>query len=289
MEKYRLHLEEMVYERTRELQATNLKLHAEIQEKKQAEEDLNSAYEHLKKSNIELKEFQSKLVQAGKISALGQLSSSVAYELNDPLKRLLHLLDDAKRKCDNSPEHVRIFKAILECAEQMSSALNNFTSFVGQAKEKVTKIDFNDLIESTLSFSKNQFVRNNIELNKQYAANLPKIIGYKGQLQHVVLNIFSHACAAMPKGGKFSIITDSIDDNNNVRIEFSDTGEGIEGRNLINIFDPSYNAKESQAQEGLGLFLPIAYNIIKEHNGKVFVESKPNQGTKFTILFPAVG
>jgi two-component system NtrC family sensor kinase len=100
-------------------------------------------------------------------------------------------------------------------------------------------------------------------------------------IQHILVALFINAIDAMSKGGKLKVKTSLLDSNNEVQIVISDTGSGIPEEILPHIFEPFVSTKEST-----GLGLAVVYGIIQQHKGAIEVESKPNQGTTFTITLP---
>ena len=135
-------------------------------------------------------------------------------------------------------------------------------------------------LESTLTILHNKF-KNKITVHKDYG-NIPMLACYAGQLNQVFMNILDNASQAIATQGDVYIKT--VFENNNVVIIIEDNGEGIENKNLNKIFEPFFTTKP--AGEGTGLGLSISYKIIKQHNGKIEVESEKGKGTKFIISIP---
>jgi signal transduction histidine kinase len=142
----------------------------------------------------------------------------------------------------------------------------------------------NSVIESSLSLVKDQEMFHGIEIKTHLAADLPEVMGDKSRLEDVFLNLFINAADAMKGGGTLTITTMRGTDNF-VNILISDTGKGIEEKYLPHIFEPFFTTKEPGRGTGLGL--PIAYGIVRKHNGFIDVESKPGKGTIFIISLPA--
>jgi signal transduction histidine kinase len=112
---------------------------------------------------------------------------------------------------------------------------------------------------------------------------LPQVIGNRGKLQQVFLNIVNNAFAAMPQDGKLSISAQTTDEPF-VRLDISDSGCGIPPENLKHIFEPFFSTKTNQGGTGLGL--SITYGLVQELGGRIKVESKVNEGTTFIIYLP---
>jgi PAS domain S-box-containing protein len=228
---------------------------------------------------------QEQLVQAEKLSSLGQMSAGVAHELNSPLTGLITMLGFYKKKFSDDPEDQSGFQEMIDSAQHMSKIVKDLCVFARKNKQQLTEINLNEVIESTLSFGA-LHLKAPIAISRQYCDDLLPVMGNKTQLQQVVLNMVTNARDSMPEGGKFLIRTRNSEDGGFVIAEFEDSGQGIEKEFLGRIFDPFFSTKEPG--KGTGLGLSIVHGIIEEHNGKIEVKSEKGKGTKFIILFPAI-
>ena len=145
----------------------------------------------------------------------------------------------------------------------------------------LTQFDIPKEIDTTLNILNNKY-KNRITVIKNYAADTPKIEAYGGQLNQVFMNILDNAQDAMGESGTLTINTYKVEQD--VKIEFIDTGSGIPEENIKKIFDPFFTTKA--VGKGTGLGMSISYRVIKDHNGKIEVESVVGKGTKFTITLP---
>lgn len=248
-----------------------------VEEKRRAE--LETAYEALKKT-------QNQLVQAEKLSGIGQLAAGMAHELNSPLTGLLNLLTIYKSQVkEGSPEYEDV-KDMLEATIYMASIVTNLTTFSRQPKGELFEIDLNEVVETTLSFAAFHLTKSNIKITKDYSSNLLKILGEKEPLQQVVLNIITNAKDAMPNGGEFVINSRNLNNTNEVMLEFIDSGEGIKEEDMTKIFDPFFTTKPAGKGTGLGLF--VTSGIVQNYKGRILVTSTIGKGTKFTLIFPAI-
>jgi two-component system NtrC family sensor kinase len=145
-------------------------------------------------------------------------------------------------------------------------------------------VDIIEVVETTLRVASFDKSFQNLELQKSYEENLPKVMADPDQLQQVFLNLFLNARDAMPaSGGVFKIKISKL--LNEIRIELSDNGNGIEEQNLKKIFDPFFTTKLTG--QGTGLGLAVCYGIITAHGGKIEVTSDILNGTSFIIFLPA--
>ena len=260
-----------------------------ITEKKRAEEierkltlEMKKRSEQLTAAYEKLQQVQSQLIQAEKLSSIGQMSAGVSHELNSPLMGLLGLLKIYKRKAKEGTDESLELGKMVDAAEHMAKIISDLNTFARQSRGEFTELDLNHTIDATLSFSAKQLTDQGIEVIKKFDPGLPKIRGDQSQLQQVVVNMVNNARDAMPQGGKFTIGT--CKDKKSASIEFADTGAGIAQKNLSKIFDPFFTTKP--AGKGTGLGLSIVHGIVEAHQGKILVESQPGQGARFKITFP---
>jgi PAS domain S-box-containing protein len=231
------------------------------------------------------------LMQAAKMRALGDLVAGVAHEINNPLmasQTLLYVISQNLE--DNWPQKER-FDLLQQCNERISKIVDHLREFSRQSESVFTPIDINEPIERALMISGQQLINNHIKINRNLAPNLPPINGDAAQLEQVFLNLISNSRDALEDVGKKEIfIRSSIEEVNgddNVKVEFSDTGPGIPPETLNKIFDPFFSTKKVRMGTGLGL--SISYGIIDMHHGRIGVKSQVGEGTTFWITFPAIG
>ena len=273
------------------------KAHQELQSKTV---ELHDAFNRISLLNItlekrveertkELREKQHQLVQAGKLAAIGQLGAGVAHELNNPMAGILGyaqlMLEIVSRK-DLKIEDVSAFKKFLQRIEDGSlrckEIIQNLLQFARKSSEEVVSVNVNNIVEDTLSLIEHQLLVNKIEVIKNLTTDIKQVDGNHVQLQQVFTNIIINAQQAMPEGGQLFI--SSRNENGSVGIEFKDNGCGIPEKYKDRIFEPFFTTKMDW--KGTGLGLSICYDIIKNHNGHIIVDSKLGKGAVFTIILP---
>lgn len=273
------------------------KAHQELQGKT---EELHEAFNKISLLNVtlekrveertkELREKQHQLVQAGKLAAIGQLGAGVAHELNNPIAGILgytQFMLDIVSKENLKIEEVYTFKKYLRHMENGSlrckEIIQNLLQFARKSPEEVVSVNVNNVVADTLSLIERQLLVNKIEVIKNLAPDIKQVEGNSGQLQQVFTNIIINAQQAMPEGGQLFISTRN--ENGNVAIEFKDTGCGIPEKYKDRIFEPFFTTKMDW--KGTGLGLSICYDIIKNHNGSIEVDSQLGKGALFTIILP---
>ena len=229
-----------------------------------------------------LRRTQEQLLQSEKLAAMGRLTSQIAHELNNPLYGIMNTLELLKTEI--SPESKR--RKVLEMAQsetvRLSDLLRKMLSFSKPEEEEKQAVDINTVLDEILLLHEKQLQEYDIKIKTAFAEEIPQINASKDQLRQVFLNLVANARDAMPDGGTLSVATAADDEN--VRIEITDTGIGIKEEYLKKIFDSFFTTKDSV--KGVGLGLSVCYGFIKDHGGDIQVKSKLDSGTTFTIIFP---
>jgi two-component system NtrC family sensor kinase len=244
---------------------------------------------HVAKDISNEKLLQQQLIQSEKLSAIGELISGVAHELNNPLtgvmgySQLLQLREDLDERAKESL--LKINNLALRCQK----IVQNLLSFARKQKPERILTDVNDILEKTIDLRSYEFQVNNIEISRELNSCLPKTIADSHQLQQVFLNLLTNAEQAMLEShgrGRLKIRTGVDAHRELIIVEFSDDGPGIPEGHLTRIFDPFFTTKE--VGKGTGLGLSLSYGMIKEHGGNIFVRSRPGEGSTFTIELPVI-
>ncbi len=271
--------------------------HAIKKEKERLEKEVKRAYE-------ELKETQNQLIQAEKLSAVGQLASGVAHEVRNPLGIILQGVNYLEKKI--SAKETDIYEILIMLKDNVKRAdkiINALLDFSKAASLDLKPEDVNSILEVSISLVRTRFKFENIDVIMKTKQDMPSVLADKNKLEQVFINLLLNAIQAMPAGGKIIIRTyDKIleeikkgigrreDDcfrvgEKAIIIEIEDTGSGISEENLKKIFDPFFTTKGPTGGAGLGL--SVTQNIINEHKGFIGVESQIGKGTKLTIILHA--
>jgi len=232
-----------------------------------------------------LQETQMQLLQSEKLRSLGEMAAGVAHEINNPLGGILIyaslLMEDLPPDDPKRADLERIVQEATRCKEIVKSLLE----FARQSSPEKEPTDVNRAITEGLLFLENQATFHNIEIIKELDPSLPPVIGNAGQLKQVFMNIMINAADAMNGCGTLTIRTRPSEDGDEVIIEFTDTGEGIPDDVLPRIFDPFFTTKE--VGKGTGLGLSMSYGIVREHGGRIEVETEVGKGSTFRVILPA--
>jgi PAS domain S-box-containing protein len=224
------------------------------------------------------------LQQSEKLSSIGLLAAGVAHEVNTPLtgvssytQMLLSMIPET------DPKHALLQK-VSKQTERAANIVGNLLNFsrTGNATE-FTEIDVNKLLNDTLQLLEPQLRQSQIEIVKDYSKFPPKIFGNAGKLQQVFTNLILNARDSILGEGTITLIT-SFDNEDQVIIEVTDTGTGIEPENLNKIYDPFFTTKGVGSGTGLGM--AVSYGIVQEHAGAIEAISEVGEGTTFKLVFP---
>jgi len=247
----------------------------------------------------ELEAAQTQLVQSEKMSAIGQLAAGVAHELNNPMGGILGYAQFALEKMSKATPEImtardidalrKYLTDIEQQARRCRSIIKNLLKFSRSSDRKEwEEFDLTSILDDTISLIQHQLDLGNIELTRDFAADLPTLQGSPSQLQQVFTNLLLNAQHAMPEGGKLHITTRLSprlgEFSGCAEVVIEDNGAGIEEEHIKRIFEPFFTTKETS--KGTGLGLSISYGIVKEHGGDIAVQSEPGKGTKFTVILP---
>ncbi|HLM59770.1 MAG TPA: ATP-binding protein, partial [Pyrinomonadaceae bacterium] len=230
----------------------------------------------------QLRQLNEQLIRTEKLAAMGTLAAGVAHEVNNPLasiSSLIQMMQARKNLDEDTNEKLKLISTQIGRITQVTKDMMDFARVRPAAKSSV---DVNKVIETSLRLASFDKFFQNLRLKKDFGANLPEIFADSDQLQQVFLNLFLNARDAMPGGGELFIKTSNS--NRKIKIEITDSGVGIDEKNLKQIFDPFFTTKSTG--KGTGLGLAVCYGIITAHGGKIEVESNENRGTTFYIVLP---
>ncbi|MCL5671632.1 MAG: ATP-binding protein, partial [Acidobacteria bacterium] len=228
-------------------------------------------------------ELEDQLVQAEKLSSIGVLAAGVAHEVNTPLAVITSQLQMLIRQLPSGDPHTPVLDRVIKQGFRASEIINNLLKFSRVSGSERTELELNKIIQETLSLVAPVLRSAASKVRTEFDSELPPIYGNAGKLQQVFMNLIMNARDAMPSGGDLTVATSSVDST--VLVEIADNGEGISSENLRKIFDPFFTTKATNRGTGLGL--AVSYGIIREHSGKIYVDSSVGRGASFRLEFPA--
>jgi signal transduction histidine kinase/DNA-binding response OmpR family regulator len=241
-----------------------------------------------------LKSTQAQLLQAEKLSAIGQLVAGVAHELNNPLTSVIGyaqlLEDELDTPGDARPaaELVVDLRRIAQESERAARIVRNLLAFARRQTAERSPQDVADLFNRVIALRAYELRLNGVEVVTDFQPGLPPVVADGSQLQQALLNLVLNAEQAMRGRSIKRLHVGARFDETAAAVELfiSDTGHGIDRVNLSRIFDPFFTTRD--VGEGTGLGLSICYGIVRDHGGQIGVESTVDGGTTFSLLLPAL-
>lgn len=249
----------------------------------------------------ELKEFQERLTQSQKMEAVGQLTAGIAHEINTPLGIVLGyaqlLLDEVE---PDSQVHEDL-KTIEKHAQVCRKIVSDLLRFSRHTESKMRELDINAVIEEALTVVQHTFSLERVRLERRLGANLPQVLGDEEKLKQALVNLVNNAFDAIGSDGTI-VVSSSLEEKSQVLLTVADDGRGIPPQHMDKIFDPFFTTKG--VGKGTGLGLSVTFGIVKDHGGKIEVQSPlppalaeqigmepadghPLRGTVFTVHLPA--
>jgi signal transduction histidine kinase/HAMP domain-containing protein len=252
-----------------------------FEEAQQATQRLQEVVEDQK---LRLSLAQQQMIQAAKLSALGELVAGVAHELNNPLTVLVGASDILEQQApDDLKEYAQMIREATDAARHIVRGLLTFGRQMPLERRHVM---LDELIDKVLALTAADLRIESVKIDRDMEADLPPVWADGNQLQQVLVNLVTNAKQAMAEQPeaqrRLKVITRSLGPDR-VRISLEDTGPGIPADVLPKIFDPFVTTKGSA---GTGLGLSISYGIIREHGGHITADSRPGHGATFTIDLP---
>jgi histidine kinase len=246
----------------------------------------------------EVMEKDAQLIQASKMTSLGEMSAGIAHELNQPLnvikvgnEFLRKMLDERKK----IPEE-NLYQVVNEVRSQVDKAagiINRLREFSRKADFNKEPVDINAPIRVVLGIVERQLKLQNIKVRLNLEENLPPIWAHKNRLEQVMFNLMTNACDAINQKINTPANSDnrfieihSYREGDQVAVTVSDTGIGIPDSAKDKVFEPFFTTKETG--KGIGLGLSIVYGIVKDYNGHICVEGEEGEGAGFKVTFPIV-
>lgn len=246
----------------------------------------------------ELKTLEAQFVQSQKMQAIGQLAGGVAHDFNNLLTAISGHCDLLMLRHGEGDEDHADLTQITQNANRAAALVGQLLAFSRKQTLEMQPIDLRDTL-GDLAHLLNRLVGERVTLRLEHDPALIPIRGDRRQLEQVLMNLVVNARDAMPSGGEILISTEcryldramtrdrvSVPSGQYVVVVVSDAGQGITPDNLTRIFEPFFTTK--RPGEGTGLGLSMAYGIVKQSGGYIFADSVPNEGTRFSLFFPAI-
>lgn len=252
--------------------------------------ELREANETLRERGETLQKVQTELAHVTRVMTVGELTASIAHEVNQPLAAIvtngnacLRWLGGVK---PNFLEARQAVERIIKDSYRASEVISRIRTLVKKAPPRNDQVDLNEVILEVLALAQNQARRSRVELRRELADDLPAVNGDRVQLQQVILNLVVNgmeAIATSRNGERELSISTSKDESNNLVVAVRDSGHGLDAANLERVFDAFFTTKP----EGMGMGLAISRTIIESHGGRLWATSNSPHGAVFQFSLPA--
>jgi two-component system, NtrC family, sensor kinase len=270
-----------------------------LNEKKRFEHELSSKSEQLATLRIRAEQETTariaaldQLRHADRLGKVGQLASEIAHELGTPLNVVSARAKMIVTSQTTDAEIKENAEIIIDQTNRMTDIISQLLNFSRRKKVQKKEWDIRTLVRNTLNLLKPLALRNSVEIESDDGRDAIVVVVDSGQIQQVIANVVMNAIQAQPRGGLVSVRTATTSASRAIAapkrmvayISVKDQGEGISPEVRERLFEPFFTTKNEG--EGTGLGLSVSNNIVEEHGGWIEVESKPGEGSHFTIFLP---
>jgi PAS domain S-box-containing protein len=244
----------------------------DITERKRAEEALRDA--------------QAELAHVTRVATLGEMTASIAHEINQPLGALVNNAGACLGWLDseNLEEARNSVALVMDDARRASEIITRIRALVKKAPPQKDWLDINQIIREVIALAQSEVQRNRITLETQLSDNVPPILADRIQLQQVMLNLMMNAIEAMSQvtTPRELLISSGADDSKGVVVVVRDSGPGLDSKSLERLFEPFYTTKP----QGMGMGLAICRSIIEAHGGRLWATTNRDRGASFHFSLP---
>jgi signal transduction histidine kinase len=229
---------------------------------------------------------ENRLVQAAKLAAVGEMAAGIAHELNNPLTTVTGFTELVLEELPADGPHRTELEMVQREARRAIDVVRRLLDFSRQGERSRTRADLNEVVEDVVALTYHLIQTSGVQLVLEQGGDLPWVSVDRNQMKQVLLNLIHNALQAMPTGGSLRLSTRSAfrDERHWVTIAVQDTGVGISARDKERIFEPFFTTRGDRGGTGLGL--SVTYGIVTDHGGVIDVESRPGDGTTFTVWLP---
>jgi PAS domain S-box-containing protein len=242
-----------------------------------------------RESERRYRETQLELAHANRVATMGQLTSSIAHEVNQPIAAAVTYASAARRFLSAEPPNLRevdnALSLIVKEGNRAGEVVGRIRALIKKAPARKDAVEINDAILEVVALTRTEAANNNVSVRTQLAEGLPRVQGDRVQLQQVLLNLIINAIEAMRDVGEEEreLLISTRHEPDGVSVEVCDSGPGFAPVDLDRVFDAFYTTK----RDGLGLGLSICRSIIEAHNGQLWASPNVPRGAIFRFIAPA--
>ena len=262
-----------------------------IWEREHVEDALREQLTERRRAEEALREAQAELAHVTRVTILGELAASIAHEINQPLAAVitngsacLRWLAGATPNLDEAREAIA---RIIRDGNRASDVIGRIRALVKKSGTEQVRLDINEVIQEVVGLIQTEIPKNGAVLRMQLAADLPRVLGDRVQLQQVILNLVMNGIEAMSPvtdRPREMLIRSSEHESDKVLVAVQDSGVGIDAQDIEKIFDAFYTTKS----QGMGMGLAICRSIVEAHGGRLWATANEDRGATFRFTLPAV-
>jgi two-component system sensor kinase FixL len=236
----------------------------------------------------QVRELTAEMLHISRLSAMGQLSSSIAHELNQPLTAVVNYTEAARQMLSNAkdrpvpPRVIEFMEKAGGQAERAGQIIRRLRSFVEKSATERVYEDLSKVVEEASMLATIGAKVDDIAVSHELARDLPPVLIDKVQIQQVVVNLVRNAIEALNNADRRVLTVRTVSHNDGLEVAVSDTGPGIAPEIADQLFKPFVTTKTS----GMGIGLSISHSIIEAHGGRLWAEPNPGGGTIFRFVVP---
>jgi signal transduction histidine kinase len=245
-----------------------------------------------RRAEAEIERQRTELTHVTRVSTVGQLTSALTHELNQPLGAILRNAEAAELFLQNNPPNLNEVRAILTDIrrddKRAGNVIDRMRALYKRRSVTLNRLDLREVVGDTIAITRADAAARQVRVTVQIPPQLPEAQGDRVHLQQVLLNLILNGMDAMstlPKSRRSLVVRVWETKNSNLQVDVTDQGAGIPPDVAERIFEPFFTTKSN----GMGMGLAISQSIIEAHGGDIWVESKPGKGTTFTFILPPAG
>jgi PAS domain S-box-containing protein len=242
-----------------------------------------------KRAEQKLRHVEAELAHISRVTTMGELTASIAHEVNQPLAAVVSNAEAAMRWLTADPPNPDMAREVLgdivKDGMRASDVIHRIRAIIKKAPTRMARVDVNEAVLDVITLTRSELMRQGVSLQTQLATGLPLIEGDRIQLQQVILNLVLNAVEAMSgidKGAREARISTEREAASGVLVTVRDFGPGLDPQSLNHLFEAFYTTKP----DGLGMGLPICRSIIEAHGGRLWATANKPQGAVFQFTLP---
>lgn len=258
------------------------RLQESVRQLRDAQDELKSRIEAQRSAEM-------RLIQAAKLAAVGEMAAGVAHELNNPLTTVTGFAELTLEELPPDAASRADIELVLREARRARDVVRRLLDFARQTESTRALADLNEVLADVIELTRHLMHTSGVVFAKDLAPDLPWVSIDRNQMKQVFLNLFHNALQAMPSGGELKLLTRKAvrDGRAWVIASVRDSGEGIPPEYRERVFEPFFTTKSEKGGTGLGL--SVTYGIVTDHGGRIEVDSRPGDGSIFTVWLPIDG